>query len=74
MAKYESALRGDFEGAVDEYLETCAELGKEPEKAYKGMFNVRISPTLHRKLAIFSASNGKTLNSTVEEAIRNYIE
>ena len=32
-------LRGDFHEAVDEYLETCAQIGKEPEKAYKGTFN-----------------------------------
>ena len=67
-------LRRDFEEAVDEYLETCEQLGKEPEKAYKGTFNVRIDPILHRQLALYSTSNGKTLNSTVEEAIRNYIE
>ena len=68
------SLRGDFESAVDEYLETCAQLNKEPEKAYKGTFNVRIAPTLHRRLAVFSATNGKTLNAAVEEAIRNYVE
>ena len=47
------SLRHDFESAVDEYLETCAKLNKEPEKAYKGTFNVRIAPTLHRQLALF---------------------
>ena len=67
------ALRHDFEEAVEEYIETCAQLGKEPEKAYKGTFNVRIEPMLHRQLALYSASNGRSLNSTVEEAIRNYI-
>ena len=67
------SLRQDFKDAVDEYLETCAQLGKPPEKAYKGTFNVRIAPALHRQLALYSASNGKTLNATVEEAIRNYI-
>jgi len=67
------SLRNDFENSVDEYLETCSQLGKEPEKAYKGTFNVRIAPTLHRQLAIFSASNGITLNAAVEEAIQNYI-
>ena len=67
-------LRQDFEEAVDEYIETCLQLGKEPEKSYKGSFNVRIAPTLHRQLAIYSSSNGKSLNSIVEEAIRNYIE
>ena len=68
------SLRNDFENAVDEYLETCSQLGKEPEKAYEGTFNVSINPSLHRQLAFFSASNNKTLNATVEEAIRNYIE
>ena len=68
------ALRHDFEEAVDEYLEICAQLNKEPEKSYKGILNVRIAPALHRQLALFSASNGKTLNAAVEEAIREYIE
>jgi predicted HicB family RNase H-like nuclease len=68
------ALRSDFQEAVDEYLETCVQLGKDPEKTYKGTFNVRIAPALHRQLAYFSATNGKTLNATVEEAIRNYIK
>jgi len=67
-------LRKDFHDAVEDYLEICKDLGKEPEKEYKGTFNVRIAPTLHRELAIYSTSNGKTLNSTVEEAIRNYIK
>ena len=67
------SLRRDFEEAVDEYLETCSQLGKEPEKTYKGPFNVRVSPSLHRQLVLFSATNGKTLNAAVEEAIRNYI-
>jgi len=66
-------LRNNFQEAVNEYLEICSRMGKEPEKTYKGTFNVRISPTLHRDLAIYSTSHGKTLNSTVEEAIRNYI-
>ena len=69
-----TTLRHDFEDAVDEYFETCTRLGKEPERVYKGMFNVRIEPSLHRQLAFHSASNGKTLNSTVEEAIRKYVE
>ena len=67
------SLRKDFQDAVDEYIETCAEIGKEPEKTYKGTFNVRIAPELHKQLAYYSASNGKTLNATVEEAIQEYI-
>ena len=66
-------LKKDFEGAVDDYLETCAEEGIEPEKAYRGKFNVRVSPELHKTLAHYSALHGQTLNSTVEEAIKRHV-
>ena len=42
----------DFHGVVDDYLELCESEGKEPERAYKGSFNIRISPELHKHLAI----------------------
>lgn len=67
------SLRRDFEQAVEDYLYACSQIGKEPEKTYKGTFNVRISPELHRELAIYSSTSGKSLNSTVEEAIRSYL-
>jgi len=67
------SLRKDFNAAVNEYLNTCAELGKEPEKPYKGSFNVRIDPTLHKQLVLYSTSQGKSLNSVVAEAITNYV-
>ena len=66
-------LRQDFNAAVDEYIDVCAELGKEPEKSYKGTFNVRIEPALHRQLVVYSSSHGKSLNAVVAEAISNYV-
>jgi len=35
---------------VEDYLETCKALGREPQKVYKGVFNVRIEPELHKKV------------------------
>jgi predicted HicB family RNase H-like nuclease len=66
-------LKENFESAVIDYLEACEKEGIEPEKAYKGKFNVRVSPELHKKLVKYSASHGQTLNSTVEEAIKRYV-
>ena len=66
-------LKEDFESAVDDYLDLCAEKGIEPEKTYKGSFNVRVSPELHKNLVLYSASHGQSLNSTVEEAIKRYV-
>ena len=63
----------EFKNAVEDYLEFCKEEGKEPEKEYKGSFNVRISPSLHKSLAIVSLKNGESLNSSVEKAIEQYV-
>ncbi len=62
-------LKRAFHEAVDDYLETCVELGKEPEKVYKGSFNVRIPSELHRKAAIVSAIKDMSLNDFVRYAI-----
>ena len=68
-----STVEEEFHAAVDDYLEFCKEVGKEPDKEYRGTFNIRISPDLHKKLAIVAMQNGDTLNATVEKAIVNYV-
>ncbi|MCD8307271.1 MAG: type II toxin-antitoxin system HicB family antitoxin [Clostridia bacterium] len=61
----------DFHDAVDSYLSLCEEKGIRPEKAYKGSFNVRVSPELHRRAAVYALSHDMSLNSFVEESVRN---
>lgn len=63
----------EFHDAVDDYLVFCEEVGKEPDKEYKGLFNVRISPELHKKIAVLAMKNGDTLNASVEKAIQQYV-
>lgn len=62
-------LISDFHGAIDDYLAICEAEGKEPEKAYKGSFNIRISPELHRQLVVCATSRQMSLNSFVENAL-----
>ena len=69
-----SELQEDFRGAVDDYLDLCKEKGIEPEKEYKGTFNVRISPELHRTLALIAGAKNQTLNATVENALQEYVK
>ena len=69
-----SSIEAEFHAAVDDYLEFCTEVGKEPEKEYKGTFNVRILPDLHRKLALRAFSDGQSLNAEVEKAIKLFVE
>lgn len=64
----------EFQSAVDDYLEFCKSVGKEPEKEYTGRFNVRVKPELHKKLVYLASQNDTSLNNTVEKAIEYYIE
>lgn len=66
-------LEEEFHRAVDDYLEFCAEIGKDPQKEYSGLFNVRISPELHREVSAFAQAEGITLNKAVEQAIRSLV-
>lgn len=68
-----SQIESEFRNAVDDYLDFCAEVGKEPSKSYKGVFNVRISPELHKGLAMKAFANNTTINHEVEEAVRVYV-
>lgn len=67
------SLIEDFHGAVDDYLELCAAEGVEPERAYKGSFNVRISPELHKKAIMVAMSRQMSLNSFVEKSIEKAV-
>ena len=64
-------LKQEFEAAVDDYLETCRELGKEPDKEFSGTFNVRVGPEVHRKSAIAARLEGITLNEFARRALEH---
>ncbi|MBQ9823127.1 MAG: type II toxin-antitoxin system HicB family antitoxin [Solobacterium sp.] len=62
-------LLEDFHQAVDDYLSLCEETGTEPEKPFKGSFNIRISSELHKRLFIEAVSRNMSLNSLVAEKL-----
>lgn len=62
-------LRDAFHEAVDDYIETCAEIGKEPQKSYSGQVMFRVSPEVHRKAAQAAELAGKSLNQWAEEVL-----
>lgn len=66
-------LQKQFEEAVDDYIETCSQIGKEPQKACRGQFNVRVSPELHRLAARRSIADGTSLNVVVCKALEAYL-
>ena len=68
-----NAIVNDFHKAVNEYLNFCVKTGREPEKPFKGSFNVRIGSELHRKATITASARGVSLNALVEDAIRQTV-
>jgi predicted HicB family RNase H-like nuclease len=62
-------LEEAFKDSVDDYLQTCAELNKEPEKVFKGSFNVRVSGALHRSTALLASRKGLNINEVVKRAL-----
>ncbi len=66
-------LQKAFEAAVDDYLETCAELAREPQRPLKGLFNVRVSPELHKKCILRAQVDGTSLNEVVGKALDAYV-
>lgn len=66
-----SEIEEMFHQSIDNYLEVCQQIGKEPDKEYKGSFNVRITPEMHKNADIAAKSQGITLNQYVYNAIES---
>ncbi len=62
-------LREAFHEAVEDYIETCASIGKEPQKAFSGQMMFRVNPELHRRAAVAAELAGKSLNQWAEEVL-----
>ena len=66
-------LRADFQAGVDDYLESCAEDGVEPQKPLSGKFSLRMDPSLHRDLTDRAAATGQSINQVAIEAIEAHL-
>lgn len=62
-------LRDAFHEAVDDYMDTCARIGREPQKAYSGQVMFRVSPEIHRKAVLAAELSGKSLNQWAEDVL-----
>ncbi len=77
LVTYESQspaeLQKEFESAVDDYIETCKILGREPQKPLKGQFNVRIPPVLHKSATMRALADNVSLNDVVVRALESFV-
>ncbi|MDR2366983.1 MAG: type II toxin-antitoxin system HicB family antitoxin [Deltaproteobacteria bacterium] len=67
-------MKSAFEETVNDYLETCAKVGREPNKPYSGNLSLRIGPELHAKLAIQAKVKGKSINALVTDTLSRLTE
>ena len=62
-------LKRAFADTIADYIAWCRERGKEPERPYSGHFSLRVSPELHRRVAVAAARAGKSVNGFVAETL-----
>ena len=78
VVTYESATAAGlvkaFHEAVDDYLADCEADQREPDKPYKGQFQVRTRPELHRALARIAIRRGISLNEMITRALETAVE
>jgi predicted HicB family RNase H-like nuclease len=67
-------LKKAFCEAVDDYLDLCERKHREPDKRFKGSFNVRVSPEIHKLSAIAAMSKGISLNRFVELSLKERLQ
>lgn len=63
-------LKAAFHEAVNDYIQTCAAIGKPPQKSYSGQLMLRVSPEVHAAAARAAELSGKSLNAWGEEALK----
>ncbi|MCO6442264.1 MAG: type II toxin-antitoxin system HicB family antitoxin [Nitrococcus mobilis] len=67
-------MRDAFHEAVDDYLELCAQMNKQPQKPYSGNLFVRLAPELHAKAAMRAEAEGLSLNQWAAQALERALD
>ena len=63
-----------FHEAVDDYLAYCEDEGIEPDKSYTGVLNVRLTPAIHRQIAMLALQEGISINAFIKDALEEKVE
>lgn len=65
-----AGLERDFRETMEFYFDTCRKEGKEPDRPYSGKLVLRLSPELHRQIALASEEHGKSINDIILDTLR----
>ena len=68
-----SEVRQAFEDAVDEYLNSCIQTGKAPQKPFSGEITLQMPHELHARLARAAHIRDKSLGDFVAELLEQAV-
>jgi predicted HicB family RNase H-like nuclease len=63
-----------FHDSVDDYLEFCSELGKQPEKPFSGRLPFRTTPERHELIFLAAKLTGKSINAWMDDTLAEAAE
>jgi len=63
-----------FHYVVEEHIKDCEKESLSLEKSYKGSFNIRVSPELHRRAALTAKIQGISLNQLVNDSLTRMLK
>ena len=66
-------LKSAFHEAVEDYIAYCEEEGIVPHKSYSGTLNIRISPDIHRQIAVLANKAGVSINAFIKQALNREV-
>ena len=67
-------LRESFEEAVDDYLETCETLNRQPSKPFSGKLELSIPPDVHAGIAVAAEASGKSIDQWAQDTFTNALD
>jgi predicted HicB family RNase H-like nuclease len=66
-------LEQAFKDSIDEYLDFCKELAREPEKPFSGKLMLRLPPEIHERAAYQARCDGLSLNAWIKQGIQQLL-
>lgn len=67
-------LRAAFAEAVEDYLETCAKVGRPAQKPASGRLMLRVPPEVHSAALVAAQVSGQSLNQWATQALQRAAE
>ena len=64
-------VRQAFEEAVDDYLEACARINREPDKPASGRLMLRVDPAIHAAAIKAAKRQGFSLNKWAAQVLKD---